>query len=571
MGRFATAAMLHTRVVQLVKRPAWRCGTLALAVIVATAVLLPVTHLTLLGDDSEPSFLLPRLRRLSDYGGPRAPPGDDTGGSPASTAHAIRARFAALTTARQLLQLASAGGIHVYTPDELAQLGAPPPFSHSGVKSPRWPEEFYMYALEDAIPALIAASPLASATTADSAALIVVPQYATHEAFHCFFYAHGPYDECRTNVSRDVLRPTLAAVHASPRWARFGGADHVFVFPHDDAWALFPGVGREDVGGAYFGYLGVRGPDPERHEADRRGHVIIPPAPVPYTWRSNAALRTKLGVAADPVVIAALAVAAAASSSSSSPSLSLNAYLTLPVPRFPPADGAACLASIHGTGGAAAAAASAATGSGSWFAAGDGRRVRGPFLASFLGTIPTDNRAYSGGVRQDLLSHWGAGQSSRVLVAASHTSDGADAYARILRASVFCFCPGGNVEWSPRIYAAVAAGCIPVLFEVPGFDMLLPFSSIVPWHEFVVTLPATDIPRAEAVLGAIPAEAVCAMRGALAAWAPLLLWGPAPHLPLQFLIGEAWGRFLGTLPDLHELRGNGSGASLKLRERQPDT
>jgi hypothetical protein len=115
-------------------------------------------------------------------------------------------------------------------------------------------------------------------------------------------------------------------------------------------------------------------------------------------------------------------------------------------------------------------------------------------------------------------------------------------YVASLANSRFCLCPPGWAAWSPRLYHAIASGCVPVLFDSPNFTMPLPFEDVVDWDAMVVHIPEGQHARVADYLHNIPDAVVCAKRAALAKWAPLLLWSTSPELPLVMTLAEAWRR-----------------------------
>jgi hypothetical protein len=98
------------------------------------------------------------------------------------------------------------------------------------------------------------------------------------------------------------------------------------------------------------------------------------------------------------------------------------------------------------------------------------------YLAAFFGTVHPD-RGYSQGIRQDLTLEYCANTGARVgehgiLMVSHHTSRGD--YVSSISTSRFCLCPSAWAQWSPRIYSAIATGCIPVLVKVPKFKCAAP-------------------------------------------------------------------------------------------------
>lgn len=364
----------------------------------------------------------------------------------------------------------------------LADVGAKPHFYRSGRPDPEVLDASNMYMTELAMIKLLQGSGLLT-TDPESAAMFIVPQYATHESQYCLTREKRPLRECAENVTRDYLLPLVSAVTRGRWYARRRGRDHFFIFPSDRAWARFPGVSAVLHGGAkYFGSYGT---------AD---DAVIIPAYTPFAWGPTSTLTARLfGGGSLPDFAEALVHAG-------------GRHVD------------ACTRTVNGSS-----------------TAGEGQARR--FLASFAGTVHA-NRAYSHGVRQDLLQRYGGGADARVRFVRGRMR--AEDYQAMLSSSEFCLCPQGWAPWSPRLYDAIAAGCIPVLFEAPHFTMALPFHQLIDWESFIVRVPATAVNTTADLLAAIPRHRRCAMRRALSVWAPFLLWGSSPDATLMFAVASAW-------------------------------
>jgi len=66
----------------------------------------------------------------------------------------------------------------------------------------------------------------------------------------------------------------------------------------------------------------------------------------------------------------------------------------------------------------------------------------------------------------------------------------------VARNATFCLCPSGDApSLTQRLYAAVSAGCLPVVIDLYARAPLdpqrgYPFPSLVEWSQFVVEVPA---------------------------------------------------------------------------------
>jgi hypothetical protein len=381
-----------------------------------------------------------------------------------------------------LSELTRAGGVYIYdTGAMLEEAGAPPHFYRSGGPRLDWMEAYDMYTLELSFVRYLQRSPLVT-TNAAEAALFFVPQYALHETHFCtWFQPRGGLSECGKNVTREYLQPLLAAVKTTPTWQRRGGLDHIFVFPWDWSWALFPGVPQLLANSSYLGYV----------DTHKTGNVVVVPAPVQHSWSGRESLRNKLfGGGGLPFFADRL----------KSPS---HVDISVPCKSLP----------------------------------------NDKYLASFFGTVHKD-RLYSKGIRQDLqeLFEGEKGMEARILFKSKHVLP--DEYVSALTSSTFCLCPPGWAPWSPRLYSSIAAGCIPVLFqsETPGFFMGLPFSDTLDWASFTVFIPAGRHKELATILNATSPETICSMRGALAELAPFLQWATSPEAVLALTLHDVWER-----------------------------
>jgi hypothetical protein len=83
------------------------------------------------------------------------------------------------------------------------------------------------------------------------------------------------------------------------------------------------------------------------------------------------------------------------------------------------------------------------------------------YLASFAGTV-WPSRAYSKGLRQDLLEKFPLTTAEQTGIAFIDKHMDVAEYRQLLRDSIFCLSPQGWTPWSQRLFYAIAVGCIPV-------------------------------------------------------------------------------------------------------------
>jgi hypothetical protein len=146
------------------------------------------------------------------------------------------------------------------------------------------------------------------------------------------------------------------------------------------------------------------------------------------------------------------------------------------------------------------------------------------WLLYFRGSVYPDE-AYSGGIRQWMKKQSAAIRNIDNNDDSSNDSIGLDdeqhfyfdllsdkkMYWRELRRSVFCICVGGWVNWSPRLYQSVAAGCIPVFIvtnkeEKEGdkknekIRTFLPFEDTINYSEFSLSFSFDELKNGEMIL-----------------------------------------------------------------------
>ena len=387
------------------------------------------------------------------------------------------------------------GAVYVYNDEEL---GRSPPLSMfplSREPAEPWLAKYDQYSTDQHIVHLLRASEMLTTNPA-AARLFIIPQYATHETHFCAFNLRDPavgtdIVTCAENVSATYLQGIAnSLVTSSPWFKRYNGGDHLLVFPWDyghhffsrTSWNLDAWLQPTDV--ILVQYLHS---NPQR--ADR---TVVMPVPQTAPLQPAAIMRNVL---------------------MQGPPLGL----VLPGVTVPDFDTTARAGPPSGACGV--------------------RATR--WLATFRGTV-WPGRSYSGGIRQDLLARYANSSEEGILFSAGHTTP--EAYAAELSNTLFCLSPPGSSAWSQRIYDLVAAGCPIVFFDSPTLGSpRLAYPRIVPWEDFSITIPAgahLDVAR---ILAEVPMERVCAMRRAISAAAPFLLWSMAPTNVLSLIMADALG------------------------------
>lgn len=115
---------------------------------------------------------------------------------------------------------------------------------------------------------------------------------------------------------------------------------------------------------------------------------------------------------------------------------------------------------------------------------------RRPTLAFFAGGL-------HGPIRPILLNHWKDKDESMQIH--EYLPKGISYYEEMKR-SKFCICPSGYEVASPRIVEAIYLECVPVII---CDHYVLPFSDMLNWKAFSVSVTLEDIPKLKDILMSI--------------------------------------------------------------------
>uniref|UniRef100_A0A7N0ZT15 Exostosin GT47 domain-containing protein n=1 Tax=Kalanchoe fedtschenkoi TaxID=63787 RepID=A0A7N0ZT15_KALFE len=117
-----------------------------------------------------------------------------------------------------------------------------------------------------------------------------------------------------------------------------------------------------------------------------------------------------------------------------------------------------------------------------------------------------------GPIRPTLLHHWKDRDRPYIQVH-EYLPRNVDYYDFMLD-SKFCLCPSGYEVASPRIVEAIYAECVPVIISE---SYVLPFSDVLKWEAFSVTVQVSEIPRLKEILMGISEEKYVSLKDGLKA------------------------------------------------------
>ncbi|CAK9190830.1 unnamed protein product [Sphagnum troendelagicum] len=129
-----------------------------------------------------------------------------------------------------------------------------------------------------------------------------------------------------------------------------------------------------------------------------------------------------------------------------------------------------------------------------------------PFLAFFAGQM-------HGPVRPVLVKFWtGKDPLMRIYEVLPKFVAMNMSYTQHMQSSKFCLCVKGFEVNSPRLVESILNGCVPVIISD---NFVLPFSNVLDWNKFSITVLEKDIPNLKKILTAVPDATYHAMQGRL--------------------------------------------------------
>ena len=276
-----------------------------------------------------------------------------------------------------------------------------------------------------------------------------------------------------------VALAALAQIRAEqPYWNASGGADHLFLFSHDEGACWAPAeIAERAMILTHWGRMDARPTSSSRYPQDNWMMAWSTPYRAPWGERWD----FDLGKRGDRFRGSRALIGEHAC-------YDPRKDLVLPVFATPDKFGASPWLK-----GRPAAAVDAAR----------------PTLAYFSGNLAEhEPKKYSRGVRHRLRAAF-RGKPGWMLV-----GNRGPRYSSDLASSQFCIVPPGGDGWSSRADDAVRHGCIPVIVMD---NVHMPFESTLDYAAFSLRVPERQVEELDAILRAVPAERQRAMREAMRA------------------------------------------------------
>eukprot|EP00246_Nothoceros_aenigmaticus_P018171 TRINITY_DN9408_c0_g1_i1.p1 TRINITY_DN9408_c0_g1~~TRINITY_DN9408_c0_g1_i1.p1 ORF type:complete len:653 (-),score=102.87 TRINITY_DN9408_c0_g1_i1:470-2428(-) len=140
-----------------------------------------------------------------------------------------------------------------------------------------------------------------------------------------------------------------------------------------------------------------------------------------------------------------------------------------------------------------------------------------PYLSFFAGQM-------HGRVRPVLLQHWkNKDPDMKIYEVLPRAVSKKIPYMTHMKRSKFCICAAGYEVNSPRVVESIYYECVPVII---ADNFVLPFSDVLDWSAFSITVPEKDIPNLKQILLGVSDERYRDMQSRLKYVKQHFLWHP---------------------------------------------
>jgi hypothetical protein len=171
-----------------------------------------------------------------------------------------------------------------------------------------------------------------------------------------------------------------------------------------------------------------------------------------------------------------------------------------------------------------------------------------PYLAFFAGQM-------HGRVRPILLQHWKDKDPEMKIYEVLPKAVARNvSYVQHMKLSKYCICAMGYEVNSPRIVEAIYYDCVPVIV---ADNFVLPFSDVLNWDAFSVTVAESEIPDLKNVLRGISDGHYMSMQARLRKVRQHFVWHEAPEKydVFNMILHSVWTSRLNRLEQIREVSG----------------